>query len=263
MAGLEILRRAADARKPLVLAHRGGRALFPENSLLAFRECGKVGAEGVEFDVRACASGEIVVFHDQKVNRLTDGDGFVDEIPWKELRELHLRGPSKELSGERIPLFKEVLGVLPSSFFVNVEIKYERGDPAELAAKVLKELEGSRFLTEGKLVVSSFHPRVLFTCKKIAPQVPLGYLYEPKWRMAALKSLLVPFLKPVTLHPEQSRATEGLAARARRKGRDLAVWTVNDPEAMKRLAANGVAAIITDKPDLARKTVDSLPGAKA
>ncbi len=254
---------AARLRRPLVLAHRGGRGLHPENSLLAFRSSAADGAEGAEFDVRLCASGEVVVFHDEKLDRLTDGRGKVARLPWEEVRRARIRSPAGGLSEERIPLLEEALGVFPDGFFLNVEIKFEEGSAYRVTRSVLDVLRRKQAASRFDLVVSSFQPSVLVACRFLEPTVARGYLWERAGKSRVGRFLFERLIAPAALHPEAALAKPKLFAKAAARNQPVVPWTVNDPAEMARLAQEGAAALITDRPDVARKTLNALPAAQA
>jgi glycerophosphoryl diester phosphodiesterase len=128
---------ATERELPLrgIAAHRGGCSHYPENTLAAFAAAARVRVQQIEFDVRRCASGEIVVLHDASVDRTTDGEGLVSEHYLESLRELDAgsyMGP--EFRGERIPTLDEVLEVLPRNVWLNIQLKLKHGTDCALQA---------------------------------------------------------------------------------------------------------------------------------
>ncbi len=143
------------------VAHRGYAEEFPENTLTAFR--GAAGsADWIEFDVRRCASGEIVGFHDETLERVTDGEGTVACTPWDDLRELDVLG-----SGDGIPRLDDALDAIPPAVGVQIELK-ELG----LAADVLGEIGGR----DNPAILISFSHLALQEAREEDPTVPLGYV---------------------------------------------------------------------------------------
>src|SRR5262249_30121844 len=108
-----------------ILGHRGASSDAPENTLAAFRLALDQRADGVELDARLCRSGEVVVFHDERLERLTGASGRVADTSWAELSRLEVHGGPTGGSSGRIPLLAEVLEALPRTAFVNVELKSE------------------------------------------------------------------------------------------------------------------------------------------
>jgi glycerophosphoryl diester phosphodiesterase len=228
-----------------VLGHRGASAAAPENTLAAFRLAVAQGADGVELDVRRCASGEVVVLHDEDTGRVAGEALRVDLSPWSALRALDAgayRGPA--FQGERIPLLSEVLEELPAAT-INVELKARGRDLrlAEAAAGVIRRAGAA-----GRVIVSSFDPWLLAAFRRAEPEVRRGLLLEG--RLPALRAaLLGPLLRPAALHPAARLATAGRVRRWQASRLAVNVWTVDQPEEAVRLARLGVDALITNAPD--------------
>jgi len=143
------------------VAHRGYAGEFPENTLAAFR--GAAGsADWIEFDVRRCGSGELVVFHDERLGRVTDGEGAVGCTPWETLRDLEVLG-----SGEAIPRLEHALDAIPAAVGVQIELK-ELG----VAADVLEAVAAR----ENPAILISFSPLALKEARDADPDASLGYI---------------------------------------------------------------------------------------
>jgi len=107
-----------------VCAHRGATETHPENTIAAFKEAVRLGAQMVEFDVRMTKDDKLVVIHDESVDRTTDGTGLVKDLGWRKIRKLDAGSwKSKEFEGEKVPLFKKVLASLPKNIWLNVHLK--------------------------------------------------------------------------------------------------------------------------------------------
>lgn len=232
-------------RGPLVLGHRGASAEAPENTLAAFRLAMAQGADGVELDVWRCATGEVVVGHDEDTLRVSGVDLRVPDAPLAELRALDVGAWKGEaFRGERMPLLAEVLEALPRAV-VNVELKSRGRDLrlAEAAARVI-----ARAGAGGRVIVSSFDWRLLVSFRLAAPDVPVGLLFDGDrpWRLRLAGALRL--MGPSAVHPDRRLVT---AARMRAwSGRGLAVnvWTVDDPAEARALAGMGAAGLVTNVP---------------
>lgn len=233
--------------RPLVLGHRGASADAPENTLAAFRVAIEQGADGVELDVRRCATGEVVVFHDEDASRIAGVPLRVADARLAELRALDV-GAHREprFRGERIPLLGEVLDALPGAF-VNVELKSggRRADVG-LAAAVARVLRAQR--AGGRAIVSSFDYRLVVAFRLAAPEIPVGLLVEAERPRPLLTALAARLVGPAAIHPDRRLVTPARARAWRERGLALCVWTVDDPEEARGLAALGAAAIITNVP---------------
>jgi glycerophosphoryl diester phosphodiesterase len=236
--------------RPLVLGHRGARDMAPENTLAAFQAALDVGADGFELDVTRCATGEIMVIHDDTVDRTTNGSGRVSTMSFYVVREMDAGAWfSREFAMQRIPSLQETLDLAQGCARVNVELKGTslRGDglEAEVAAMIR-----ARDMVD-QVVVSSFNPLALARMRRAAPEIACGLLYAPDLPIYLARAWARPWLKLAALHPEASLVDERYMAWARRLGYRVNVWTVNDREQMLKMIALGVDAIITDHPRVA------------
>ena len=234
------------AGRPLVLGHRGASADAPENTLAAFRLAMAQGADGVELDAWRCASGEVVVAHDEDARRVAAADLRIPDAPLAALRALDVGAwKGERFRGERIPLLAEVLEALPRAV-VNVELKSRGRDLrlAEAAAAVIAAAGAA-----GRVVVSSFDWRLLVAFRLAAPRIPIGLLFEPEGAWRARLALAIPLLGPSALHPERTLVTPERARRWAARRLAVNVWTVDEPEEARRLAALGATAVITNVPE--------------
>ncbi len=225
-----------------ILGHRGASADAPENTLPAFELALAQGADGVELDVRLCASGEVVVFHDEALDRLAGRPGRVVQTPWSTLRTLAVSTASGRA---RIPLLQEVLEALPRTAWVNVELKADSGW-LRLAVRV------ARLLVDGQhqshVVVSSFHPASLLAVAAVAPSLRRGFLVEPG-RPAWLESgPLALWAGRDAVHPSERELTEARVRLWHSRGREVSVWTVDEPARARTLRSWGVDSLITNRP---------------
>src|SRR5262249_24186187 len=165
----------------------------------AFRLALDQGADGVELDARLCRSGEVVVFHDERLERLTGATGRVADTSWADLAGLEVRaGPAGAAPG-RIPLLSDVLEALPRTAFVNVQLKSEdwTGPRGADAAGALLEAGGP----EGPVVASSFDPRCLFRLALAHPRVKRGLLLDPDKPQFVQRHVTLPLVGRDAVHP--------------------------------------------------------------
>lgn len=244
------------AERPLVLGHRGASADFPENTLAAFRAALEQGADGVELDVMRCASGEVVVVHDDDLARVTahapDSRRRIRASTLDELRRFDVG------RGERVPTLDQVFEALGSAAFVNVELKSPEVQTARehlellrddgLAAATVEVLRRhGRVADSRRTLVSSFDPLQLLRFRSaLGDAVPLGFLFH-RDQYAAIHSLHR--LLPVSaVHPEAALIDAAAMAAWRRRGLMVNTWTVDDPREIAALVALGIDAIITNRP---------------
>ena len=239
----------------IVIAHRGASAYAPENTLTAFALAADMGAEMSELDVICTSDGKLVVFHDDTTGRWESTDRVVRDITYADMQSLDIRG-------ERVPLLAEVLDLARTrGMRLNVELKH-----AGVAGPVLAAIHDAR-MTDA-VIISSFEPLALHEVRATDARIALAYLmgsdtWHPLtrlrefWPMPALRQYGCQAWHPY-------RALPGIAvsiANVRRAGYAVNVWTVNDEAEMRRFALLHVDGIITDKPDVARSLIASLPPA--
>lgn len=235
--------------RPLNIAHRGARDSAPENTLAAFEMALAHGADGIELDVTRCWSGEIVVLHDDTIDRTTNGSGRVGEMDYDTLLHLDAGGWfSPEFQGERIPRLADVLDTIGGKLRINIEIKGRsfRSDGVEAE---IAEMVRSRGLA-ATVIISSFNPWALSRMKRVAPELPLALLYSSNSPFWQRRGQARRWLKPQALHPERSLVDKAYVTWARRHGYRVNVWTVNEEAEMRKLVELGVDGIITDRPAL-------------
>ncbi|MGC3997567.1 MAG: glycerophosphodiester phosphodiesterase [Anaeromyxobacter sp.] len=253
----ETLPAPAAAGRPLVLGHRGASGEAPENTLAAFRLALAQGADGVELDVWRCATGEVVVIHDEDARRTAGAPMSVPGSPLAALRTLDV-GAWKGAAwrGERIPLLAEVLEALPGAV-VNVELKSRGRDPglASAAAAVIRDARAGE-----RVIVSSFDFRLLAAFRAAAPELPLGLLFDDSrsWRLRVALGLR--WLRPAAVHPDRRLVTPARAQAWRARGLAMNVWTVDDGPELERLCALKAGAVIANDPAAARAAVRRATG---
>ncbi len=183
---------------PLLIGHRGAKAVAPENTLASFRRAWEDGADVVEMDVRLTADGAVVVIHDETVDRTTDGHGVVAEMTLAELRRLDAgRWFSPAYAGERIPTLDEIIAWARGRVGLMVELKYPRRQfRPDLVPPVLEHLRAGG--VEEDVAIISFEGAAIEQARAMAPHIPAGVM-EPE------SFLQPPITRLVTWIPALSR----------------------------------------------------------
>ena len=239
-----------DIPTPVIFAHRGASAHAPENTLPAFELAHRQGAPAIEFDVKLSADGQVVVIHDQTVDRTTDGHGNVRSLPLAALQELDAGTRFGEsFAGVRIPTLEQVFETIGKQIYMNVELTNYATPGDRLVPRVAALVQ--KFRMEKHVLFSSFFPRNLHVVSELLPSVPRGLLVWPSW--LGLWGRSFGFRREVytALHPFLKDVDAGLVSRLHASRRRINVWTVNAPEDIKRLIGWGVDGIFTDDPVLA------------
>ena len=235
------------ARAPLMcIGHRGARGHAPENTLLSIEKGIRLGADMIEFDVQRCAD-ELVVIHDPRLERSTNGEGRVDQVSFTYLRGLDAG------QGQQIPTLREVLDLVEARVSVNVEIKSSSGTAAAVAAIVRDAIsDGWR---ADQFLVSSFHLPELYEFRQIAPGIPVAALVcgvPLDWAACAVE------LGAQALNISAEFADPRLIEDAHKHGLKIYAYTVNHPEDISALWAAGIDGVFSDFPDRVVAVRDSV-----
>ncbi|MCC6901385.1 MAG: glycerophosphodiester phosphodiesterase [Polyangiaceae bacterium] len=239
---LERFRRAPGA-PALVLGHRGARREAPENTLPAFERATARGAAGVELDVRLDGSGRVIVLHDRTLERVTRGADArdVETMRADELDQVALDGDA------RVPTLEQVLEwAVAGDHVLNVELKRDVSERRALVWRVAKLLRAQPAARD-RVLLSSFDPLFVRALAWLLPEVPVCWLVHAKQRVLGAAPGFRR-LGAAGVNPELSLATDERLRRWRSAAALIAVWTVNEPDAARRLARAGVDAIISDVP---------------
>jgi len=232
---------------PLVIGHRGASAREPENSVPAFQRAARDGADGVELDVLCCKTGELVVFHDDDLQRLAHRPERIDALPFAAVREVTLSG------GVGIPTLEEAFEACGSALLVNVELKttgvFDPAIPA-LVDRVSEVLD--RTGTARRVLVSSFSPAAVRRWQRRRPDVQAALLWEKEAPLPLRRAWALPLLRPFAAHPDQRLLDRAAVAGLRARGYAVNTWTVDDPARLRQLRDWGIDGLITNDPGAAR-----------
>ncbi len=239
-----------------LFGHRGASADFPENTLEAFEGAVVQGADGVELDVMRCGSGELVVCHDESLERLAGQGLRVGETPLWKLKRCDV-GSRLGFSPATIPELGEVFELLPAEFEVNIELKCDTLDDRGLAVEVAKFLNADH--SAERVIVSSFNPACLLRFADRAPGVRRGQLLDPDRPRFRQESLWTRLTSNYSIHPPNVWCDEASVARWKAAGLAIATWTVDDAVEARRLESLGVDVVMTNKPGALRRALKIQP----
>lgn len=235
----------------LNVAHRGASASAPENTMAAFEKAIELGADAIELDLHVSREGELVVIHDQTLDRSTDGQGPVHARSVPELKQLDAgRWFDERFTGQRIPTLAEVLNRFAGKIVLALEVKAGSAFFPGIEEQVVTILREHQAISQ--VAVASFDHHALFRLKEL----------EPSLRTAALlvgRPVLMPVIanacKADAMALECNLVTNTEVEACHAAGLQLVVWVVNEPALMGHFIDLGVDGIITDRPDLLRQAM--------
>lgn len=219
-----------------VIGHRGAMGLEPENTLRSFDKALKLGVNGVEFDVQNI-HGELLVFHDESLERTTNGEGKLLNHSVEHLRKLDAG------KGEQIPTLAEVVELIGDQAFINIELKGL--DTASLVMDLVKLLDKKRFKKE-QFIISSYLFSELYLVHELDPEIQIGVIADDQPLIA------LDFADEVdaySFHPSYSILDEQLVDDAHNAGMKVYVHTVNDLDKIDQARLMKVDGVFTDYPD--------------
>ena len=222
----------------LKIGHRGAKGHEPENTLVSFQKAVNMQVDGIELDVHLSADGEIIVIHDETIDRTTNGKGFVNALSLRELKAFRIN------ENYQIPTLTEVFDLVNQDCFINIELKsYESTDKVvSLIEKyvIKKEWNYDRFL------VSSFDWNALQQVAFLNDKIPIGVLTETDLDLALA---FAKFIQAKSIHPHFHLLTKENTARIQEKGMKVFPWTINEVEDIQKIKTCNVNGIITDFPN--------------
>lgn len=231
-----------------IFGHRGASGYAPENTLEAFRLAVSQGADGIELDVQLTKDGEVVVIHDETIDRVSNGRGYVRDFTLNSLKKLSFHNQMEAYRGVTIPTLREVLEMIrPTGVRVNIELKTGVFPYPGIEKKVLSIVNECKM--QDRIIYSSFNHYSIQKIKRIAPSADTAYLFgdiiyeaEEYTRRGG-----VPAVHPSVHHLKM----DGMMQCFRNTGRIIRVWTVNSEDDMRMFIEEGVDALITNYPDVA------------
>ena len=240
---------------PLIVAHRGDSANAPENTLASFRLALANGADGIELDVMFSADQKLVVIHDDTLDRTTNGHGLVGATPSDAIRELDAGSRfGEKFKGEPVPLLDEVFAEFGGKFLINVELKNYKTPKDQLPDFVVALIK-KHGLSES-VMLSSFNARNLPRAKTLAPEIRTGLLTLPGILGLPMRGVLGRRYAADDLHPFYRDVSARLVQSRHNLGQRVNVWTVDEPEDLRRMQSFGVDMIICNDPSHARRFLE-------
>ncbi|MGN0205551.1 MAG: glycerophosphodiester phosphodiesterase [Coprococcus sp.] len=229
-----------------IWAHRGASGYAPENTLEAFNLAVRQKADGVELDVQMTKDGQLVVIHDESIERVSDGTGYVKDFTLRELREFNFNRTRPEYARVQIPTLAEVYECLkPTGMTINVEMKtgvYAYPGLEEILVALTEKMGMTK-----QVVYSSFNHLSVAKVKALSSEAKTGILYVDVMvdTVDYARRIGVDALHPGLWHMQMP----GLAEEWLKSPLDVHVWTVNEERDLEEMIGLGVDAVITNYPD--------------
>jgi glycerophosphoryl diester phosphodiesterase len=236
-----------------ILGHRGASGTAPENTKAAFNQALQVGADGVELDVHLTKDKKLVVIHDERVDRTTDGIGYIKDLTLKEIKKLDAGSYfSPKYAGERILTLEEGLELTQSSNLINIEIKNIIIKYKYIEREVVNIIK--KMNLESKVICSSFNHYSIALIKQLSPDIKTGLLY--------VSTLYQPWayaesIGADAIHPQYYSVSSEIVNACHKNNIRVNVWSVDDKSAIKQMISNQVDTIITNYPEIALKILEN------
>jgi len=234
-------------------AHRGFSGKYPENTLLAFQKAIEAGADGAELDVQLTKDGEVVIIHDETIDRTTDGKGYVVDYTYDELSKFDAsyiyRG---QMGFNKIPTLREYFELVKDlDFITNIELKTGINEYLGIEEKVYDLIK--EFKLEKKVIISSFNHFSVLRMKKIAPELKYGFLSED-WIINA--GAYTASHDVQCYHPRFNNLIPEVVEELKKNGLEINTWTVNKEEDIRDLINKKIDILIGNYPDLIKQIIN-------
>ena len=222
----------------LKIGHRGAKGYEPENTLVSFQKALDMQVDGIELDVHLSADGELIIIHDETIDRTTNGKGSVNALSLRELKNFQIDGIHK------IPTLKEVFDLVNQDCFINIELK--NYDTTEKVVSLIKKYVSKKGWKYDRFLVSSFDWNALQQIRFLSDEIPIGVLTETNLDLALA---FAKFIQAKSIHPHFHLLTKENTAKIQEKGLQVFPWTINEVEDIQKIKTFNVNGIITDFPN--------------
>lgn len=237
-------------------AHRGFSGKYPENTMLAFKKAIEEGADGIENDVHYTKDGVLVVIHDEKVDRTTNGSGYIKDMTYEEISALDASYTFEEFGVQHVPTLREYFELVKDKDIVtNIELKtgvYEYPGIEKMVYDMIKEFD-----IKDRIIISSFNHYSILRMKAIDPTIKCGLL-EESWLVNA--GAYVASTGVECYHPMYKNMTPEVVKEIKSHGLEINTWTVNDKSEIREMFERGVDSVISNYPDVVNDVKKAFKG---
>ncbi len=234
---------------PKIIGHRGAKSLRPENTFSSFQLAIQKGLSWIETDVKLTKDNKLILMHDDKLERTTNGNGLVAQKKFNDIKKLDAGSWfSPEYSEEKVPSLEETIKFLKEyKISANLEIKGCEGRE-RLTSQIFAETIHELWPQELPILVSSFHIPSLFIVREKLKNIPIGLLFEGKlpqgWKSLAHE------LQATSIHLDHNFITEKITHEIKQENLDVLVYTVNEKKRALELFSYGVTSVFSDLPTI-------------
>ena len=224
----------------IVIGHRGAMGHALENTIESVEKAINLKVDGIEIDVFKSKSGELIVYHDPSLSRLSNSNAFIEQISLDSIKKIELIG------GLSIPTLNEVIDIIPEKIFLNIELKGD--NTAQETNKIIIKYLSKSNLNPSKFIISSFRWDELKKFRNINKDVPIAILVDSLYKIDnAIK--LAKEINAVALNPNNNFITNQIVNKIQSNNIKVYPYTINTPKNIKRMKSMGVDGIITDFPE--------------
>jgi len=228
----------------IVVGHRGAMGHALENTVESVQKAIELNVDGIEIDVFKSKTGELVVYHDPFLSRLSNSNAFIEQISLDSIKKVELKG------GLSIPTLNEVINIIPEKIFLNIELK--GSNTAFETNKVIIEYLKEFNLPPSKFIISSFRWDELKKFRDLNKDIPIAILVDSLYKIDnAIK--LAKEINAIALNPNNKFITKKIVKKIQSNNIKVFPYTINSPKNIKRMKLMGVDAIITDYPERINK----------
>ena len=224
----------------LVVGHRGAMGHVLENTIESVQKAIELNVDGIEIDVFKSKTGELVVYHDPFLSRLSNSNAFIEQISLDSIKKIELIG------GYFIPTLKEIVDIIPEKIFLNIELKGQ--DTAFETNKIIINYLNTYNFPLSKFIISSFRWDELKKIRSFNKDIPIAILVDSLYKIDdAIK--LAKQINAVALNPNKEFITKKIVNKIQSKNIKVYPYTINNPRNIRKMRSMGVDAIITDYPE--------------
>ena len=242
--------------KTLVWAHRGASGTMPENTMPSFEKAVKMGADGLELDIQLTKDDKIVVCHDEKIDRTSNGKGYLKDYTFAELRKFSFDNGMKSFAGTKIPTIEEVFDLIKDTeMTVNIELKTSKFAYDGIEEKILETVE--KYGLNDRIIYSCFNHYTIKKIQELNPAARTAFLISDGFvEMPAYAAKH----KVEALHPSKYiLQLPDFMEECEKEGVKVNAWTINREEDLRMCIDAGVNAVITNYPDRAKRIIENRP----